>query len=241
MKNRNYILVAILFAIPQIASSQAAILAMIFGDKVASENFNLSLEVGVPFNSYSNIDNSRIKTGVNFGIGGNVKLSDNWFVSPNIYFLSKRNLYVNPHSLNTGNTGLDPLYSDMPVDISVGCTDLHVLIAYQPTGSNIRLGISPQVSFLGNSTATYDGDAGVFIHNIEEYTNKLDYGIMANVGYIFKKGNHGKGIHLNLRYYHGFNDIFTDNYMSGTNNASYFAIHFSLPFITEELAAKNLQ
>ena len=73
--------------------AQAALFAILFGDKVASGKFNISLELGGAFPNYSNISNTDLsKLGINFGIGGNLKLSENWFLSPNIYFLAKRNL-----------------------------------------------------------------------------------------------------------------------------------------------------
>jgi len=50
-KTRVFLIIATLtFSIGvQKAYSQAAILAVIFGDKVASEEFNLSLELGLEF------------------------------------------------------------------------------------------------------------------------------------------------------------------------------------------------
>ncbi|PQJ21642.1 hypothetical protein [Tenacibaculum sp. SG-28] len=75
-----------LFAAPSLVQGQAAILALIFGDKVASEKFNLSMEIGGNFNHYSSLDNyDRTKLGINFGIAGNVKVSERFYISPAIF------------------------------------------------------------------------------------------------------------------------------------------------------------
>ncbi|WP_194766289.1 porin family protein [Tamlana sp. I1] len=240
MKSLKSLIIFILLSLPQFSSSQAAILAMIFGDKVASENFNLSMEIGIPFNSFSNLENSKIKSGINFGIAGNIKLSDNWFVSPTAYFLSSRTATLSSASLNSDDAYLNTLYTGVPANYKLNYIDVNALIAYQPNGSNFRFGLSPQISFLNKAKATYEGAEGEFTQNIKSFTNKTDYGMIANLGYFFKAGHQGKGIIMNVRYYQGFSDVFKDSFASGTNRSSYFAVHLSLPFITDELAQKNL-
>ena len=241
MRTRILAILLAIFILPQALSAQAAILAMLFGDKVASENFNLSMEFGIPFNNFTNIDNSKSDRGINFGIAGNVKLSDNWFVSPSVYFLSKRNLELTEATPNTIDPNMNALFANTSADVSLAYTDVHLHLAYQPNNSNIRLGISPQVSFLGKANALYDGDLGSFDQDIKDFTNSTDYGVIGNIGYFFPAGHSGKGIHFNLRYYQGLTDVFKDELYSGSNESSYVAVHISLPFITEELAAKNLK
>jgi len=54
------IIAALIFTIGILKTySQAAILALIFGDKVASEEFNLSLELGWNFSSVSNFSDGK--------------------------------------------------------------------------------------------------------------------------------------------------------------------------------------
>ncbi|PNW25724.1 porin family protein [Formosa algae] len=239
MKKYSLFIFYLLFAIPQFTSAQAAIIAMIFGDKVASEKFNLSMEIGVPFNSFSNVDDLKIQNGVNFGIAGNLKLSENWYVSPTVYFLSKRTVLLKHTNLISDDAYLNGLYSDTSAKMRVGYTDVHVLFAYQPNDSNFRFGLSPQVSFLGKAKSTYSGSEGELEQSTTKFVNKTDYGVIANVGYFLRSAHEGKGIILNLRYYQGFTDVLKDNFASGTNKSSYVALHVSLPFLTDELAAKN--
>ena len=69
---------------PSEVEAQAGLIALVLGDKVATEKFNLSMELGSVWSSYSDVSGSkRNKPGLAFGIAGNVKLSEHWFLSPN--------------------------------------------------------------------------------------------------------------------------------------------------------------
>ncbi len=235
------VLCFLLMITSQTAFSQAAILAAIFGDKVASEKFNLSLELGVPFNNFSNIENLSSNSGINFGIAGNVKLSENWYISPTAYFLSKRTAKLESFTLNTNDSNLNALYQNVSADLLVKYIDVNAFVYYQFNNSGFRIGAAPQISFRQNASITYKGELGDFTQDVKPQINKTNYGALFNLGYYFKTGNKGKGLMLNLRYYQGFTDVFEDALFSGNNKSNYFSIHISLPFITEELAKKNLE
>ncbi|CDF79766.1 conserved hypothetical protein [Formosa agariphila KMM 3901] len=239
MKKYTTFIFIVLLAIPQFTNAQAAIIAMIFGDKVASEKFNLSMEIGVPFNSFSNVDNLKAKNGVNFGIAGNIQLNENWYISPTVYFLSKRTFKLEDTDLHSNDDYLNSLYTNTTAKTIISYTDVHVLFTYQLSDSNFRFGLSPQVSFLSKGRATYDGSEGELEQNIGGFVNKTDYGVIANVGYFLRSGHEGKGVIFNLRYYQGFTDVFKNDFQAGTNKSNYVALHVSLPFLTDELAAKN--
>jgi len=242
MKVKNIILVVIFFMFSHGIQGQAALFALIFGDKVASENFNISLEVGGTLPTYSNVantDNSNL--GINFGIGGNAKITDNWYISPQIYFLARRSLNLNSFSLNSGNQDLDAQFMNLPTQISINAIDIPILISYQTNNKKYRFSLAPQISFLQKSKAKFTSPTGEFTQELDGYTADLDYGIMADFGYILGKAHQGKGVHLHLRYYYGFKDVLTNQISTATNQLSYFSLHLSLPFITDELAAKNLE
>ncbi|MBB6463546.1 porin family protein [Flammeovirga kamogawensis] len=229
------------FFVNQQSYGQAAILALLFGDKVASENFNLSLELGSTYMGYSNLDNSKSsKLGINFGIGGNIKVADNWFISPNIYFLARRNAQFSSLSLDSGNPSLDANFQDVNASIDLNYIDIPIFFSYQTNNKKFRYSIGPQVSFLNSSKATYKGAEGDFVQSINSSTGNIDYGAVADFGYILGKAHKGKGIHLHLRYYYGMTDVFTDEISANDNRNSFLSLHLSLPFITDELAKKNL-
>ncbi len=220
--------------------AQAALFALLFGDKVASEKFNISLEIGGTFLGYSNIESSS-NMGINFGIGGNLKLSENWFLSPNIYFLAKRNFQLDEFSLNTGNSALDAQFVNAPTDISLSYIDIPIFISYQTNNKKYRFSLGPQFSLLQKSRALFSSTEGEFTQNFDGYTEDFDYGLMADVGYILGKAHKGKGVHVHVRYYYGFTDLLKDQINTLDNHSNYLSLHLSFPFITDELAEKNLQ
>jgi hypothetical protein len=219
--------------------SQAAILAIIFGDQVASEEFNLSLELGGNFSTVSNFTNMKRTNETNFGIGCNFKLSEHFYLSPSVFFLSKRKFKFTSYSLNTGNDNIDNEFMNKSGNGNFNYIDVPVLLWYEI--NKIRLGLGPQVSFLTKSNLVFNGEYGDFTQDLKNNTNNLDYGIMASVGYEFGKARKGKGIFIQARYYQGFADVYNDQISPQSNQGSYFSFHVSLPFITDELANKNLQ
>ncbi len=222
----------------QKAYSQAAILAIIFGDKVASEEFNLSLELGWNFSTVSNFTNIKRTNATNFGLGCNFKLSEKFYLSPSIFFLSKRKYNFSSYSLNTGVDNIDNEFMNKSGNGNLSYIDVPVLLWYEI--NKVRLGVGPQVSFLTSSNLVFNGDQGDFTQNIKDNTNNIDYGIVASVGYELGKARKGKGIFIQAKYYQGFADIYNDQINTQSNQGSYFSIHLSLPFITDELANKNL-
>lgn len=199
------------------------------------------MEAGLPFFSYTNTSDLGLSIGGQLGVGANAQLSENWYLSPSLYFLSIKSIKIPSLSLETGDPILDGYYQDASARLNMGATDLQLMLSYQPNNSNIRIGLSPQVSFARNANITYEGEYGSFKEDASDNINHIDYGAIANVGYFFRSANKGSGMIINLRYYQGFTDIFKNDFIDGDNIASYFSFHVSLPFITDELASKNFK
>lgn len=240
MKKLITTLSLVLFAVGA-SYAQAAIIAALFGDKVASEKFNLSMELGVPWSNFAEADDFESTNAINFGIAGNIKLSETWYLSPTAYFLSKRKVDIPSFSLNSTDDNLDAYFDNTPSSMTVAYTDVPIFVYYQPRQTNLRLGLAPQVSFRGSSNVVYEGEYGDFDQETKEFVGDVDYGALLSVGCFFKTAHKGKGIILSARYYNGFSDIFNEGFIPGENRSNYFSIHVSLPFITEELAQKNLE
>lgn len=223
------------------ANSQAALIAMIFGDKVASENFNLSMEIGPVFPMINNIPNSDgSKVGLNFGIAGNFKLSENWFLSPNAYFLARRNAQLTSLNPLSNDPDITSEFAGVEALVQLNYIDVPVFIHYQTSNKKYRLGVAPQISFLKGAEAIFSSSQGDFTEEVSSMVNATDFGMIYNITYVLGKAHKGRGIFVNLRYYHGFNDTFNDSFIAGNNRSNFFSIHFSLPFLTDELAAKNI-
>jgi hypothetical protein len=218
---------------------QAAILALLFGDKVASEEFNLSLEFGWNYSTISNFNEIKRTHATNFGLGCNFKLSNHFYLSPTVFFLSKRKLNFKSYSLNTGNENIDNEFMNKAGNANLSYIDVPVILWYEI--NKVRLGLGPQVSFLTNSNLVFSGDEGDFTQDITSNTSNIDYGILSSIGYELGKARKGKGIFIQARYYQGFADIYNDEISTALNKGSYFSVHISLPFITDALAKKNLE
>lgn len=234
------ILFSFLMLSPLITYSQAAIIAAIFGDKVASEKFNLSMEIGVPLTNYSNIEGNKPNLGINFGIAGNIKINDSWSVSPTAYFLAKRSFDIKSFSLESPDTHLNELYNNVPTTLELNYIQIPVFINYNIPNSKFRVGLAPQVSFKQNVDATFSSEIGKFEQAVGTRVNDIDYGVIVNLSYYLQYKRNGKGLYVSLRYNQGFTDVFKDSFIEGTNRNHYLSFNISLPFLTDELAKKNL-
>jgi len=246
MKKHTLIIGLLIFILhlsfTQQIKGQAAIVALIFGDQVASEKFNISMEAGGVFANYSNMpDTKRSRMGINFGIGANLQLSQNWYFSPQIYFVATRNVRFKTYSLDTGTPGLDAEFMNVPATLDLRYNEIPILFSFQSNNKKFRYSLGPQFSFLRKANATFVGEEGEFKQDFKSYVNKVDYGPVADVCYILGKALKGRGIFVHARYYYGLADIFNDKFSADVNRMGYFSLHLSLPFITDELAAKNLE
>jgi len=242
MNKKQFIAFLICLAVPTITiglSAQAAILAAIFGDKVASEKFNLSLELGFNYSEFSGVPDSNRKGAINFGIAGNIKLSEKFYLSPSAYFLSKREIALSGVSSDTGNPNIDGEYQDTNASLSMSYIDVPIILWYAL--DDWRFGLAPQISFRTGADIQFNGSDGDFTQNIKNRTDNLDYGIMFLLSYELGQARKGKGIFIQARYYTGFADVFDNSFYGGNNRTNYFAFHLAFPFITDELAKKNLE
>ena len=239
MKNLSLLVILCALLITPIqGNAQAALLGLIFGDKVASEDFNLSMEFGVNYSGISNFQNHQRAIETNFGTAGNIKLSDQFYLSPTVFFSSGRKLKLSNYSLTSGNNSLDQEFIDQKAEIRLDYIDVNIPLFYQI--SKFRFGIAPQVSFLTGADLKIENDFGAFDYDMKHEVNNLDYGLLSILSYELGTARKGKGLFLQLRYYQGFADIFKAP-VSPNNLNNYVSFHLSLPFITEELAKKNLQ
>ncbi len=235
MINKYLFSLVILLMTSNLVSGQAALLALIFGDKVASENFNLSMEIGGNFSHFSsleNFDGSRL--GINFGLSGNIKLSERFYLSPGIFFLGNRNIKFNNLSLQSPSPTLNENFDNVATELNMNYYDVPLLFSYLNNKGNFKYSLGPQFSFLKKSEMVYLGKQGEFTEDFGYNTKSNDFGIIADIGYIFKNFNGNKDMHIHARYYFGTHDIFKSNFSSAKNNCSYFSVILSFPFVKKD-------
>jgi hypothetical protein len=239
MKNRMFSKIAVLLLISigfvTKANSQAALLVLIFGDKAATEKFNFSIVGGLNMSGISNMPDNHSVLGPNFGLGINIKLSEKWFLKPEFKPLNPRGFKGNA-SLLTG-TIVDGPFANVPTERALNYIDIPVLIHYQII-DNILFGVGPQINFLRKAHEKFEGkNNAVYDQDIKEKLNTTDYGVTAAVTYQMITKRNGKGINVQLRYYQGLADVYKN---IGSNKNNTFSINFEFPFISDEIAKKNL-
>ncbi len=119
---KKIILIAFIF-FAQHTNAQAALFALLFGDKVASENFNIGMEFGIPYATISNADGTSSKTGITFGIAGNIKVNENWSVHPTAHFLSKGVGEFDELLPSSNDLELNAKFQNVPTELTLNYTE----------------------------------------------------------------------------------------------------------------------
>ena len=237
---RFLILILLLNLITQISSGQAALLVLILGDRVATENFYLSIDGGINLASFPGIDGSKLGAGVDFGLGTHIKLGEKWYLKPEFKPLAHKKA-----------NSVDPI-SAIPPDLSVDKTrltlnyiDVPVFLQYY-ISPKVFISAGPQVSFLTSvsqiSTGKLeDGRESTIKIETQSLFNTVNFSFPVEMGFTYKlvnkKSLSTRDIQIFLRYEYDFLEIFKDP-ETGSTLLSMFQLGLSLPFIKspEELA-----
>ena len=200
---------------------QAALLVLIFGEKVATENFYFSLKVGVNYSMITNHTEGNNRFGANFGLVNNIRLGDKWYLMPEFLPLSSKGLKNIP-VLTTGIRDLDSnLTYPESTDPKLSYLDIPVLVQYRLT-DRWHLALGPQVSFLTGAVDAYEAEPldGINVNteiDISEPFRGWDLGFAVDLTYVVSPPKGGKGMNLFLRYSRGFLDLLKDD----SNNQYY--------------------
>jgi hypothetical protein len=239
------IILMLFLAIPTAASyGQAALIVLILGDKVATEQFHLSIDGALNLSDLSGLDGSKMGAGVNFGLGTHIKLGDKWHLKPEFKPLSrKKATSVNPittipEELTGTKSKLTLNYIDVPVFLQYNISPQFYISA------------GPQISFLTSAYQFSTGD----LADGKESTIKIDakslfktvnFSFPVEAGYTLqlatKRSTSKMDLNIFVRYEYDFLEIFNDPAV-GSSKISLFQIGLSMPFIktAEELAqSKN--
>ena len=211
--------------------AQAALFVLIFGDKVASENFHLSLDVGLNVSQMSGFNDGKILVGLNFGLGTHIKLNDRWFLAPEFKPLSPKGArdVSNPIELPTEFEG-----SGSNSKIKLNYIEVPVLIQHRlPIGLYFSAG--PQFSFLSSASQQTEitltnGTVVDIEQDLKDDFKGFDWGFPVEIGYAWKDKRKGKGLDLRVRYAYGFNEVFEET-TSRSANHSTFQFMLTFPFV----------
>lgn len=236
------IFILVLFFSVQMAHSQAALIILILGDKVATEEFHLSMDAGMNISTYPGLNESERGIGVNFGLGTHIKLGEKWHLKPEFKPLSRKvaddiiSLTYVPDDLAGDKNRISLNYIDVPVFLQYNITP------------RIFVSAGPQVSFLTKATQLttgklQDGTESTIKINIKPLFNTVNFSFPVEAGYQIKLATKHStttmDINLFARYEYDFLEIFKD---AGVNSSriSLFQIGASVPFVkTAEELNKN--
>lgn len=217
--------------------AQAAILVLIFGDKVASENFHLSLDVGANGTFYSNAPGD-VKAGLNFGLGTHTKISDKFQLVAEFKMISDRSRSNTPRILPIPEFA-DSLISTSSTSWSVNNFDVPILVRYS-VSDKWHFSTGPMFSFRGRAEEITDvdltnGNTATFNQDVKDYFKPVSYNWSFEVVRSFGKVREGKGLDLRLRYNLSMSNVMSDQ-VSFESHADVLQFIVSIPFI--EVASK---
>lgn len=198
-----------------IASGQAALLVLIFGEKAATENFHFSLKIGMNYSIINGYDEGTNRIGGNFGLINNIKLTEKFSLTPEFLALSSRGIKDVPVLL-TGNPDLDDLLVDhSSTDRKLNYIDIPILIKYK-LSPRFSLSVGPQLSFLTGAKDIYKSTPleDVLLTtelDIKDALTSVDLAAAIDLTYIVVEPVNGKGVNLFIRFTQGFIDIAKDN------------------------------
>jgi len=194
---------------------QAALLVLIFGDKVATETFHFSLKVGLNYSMITNHTEGNNRLGANFGLVNNIRLGEKSYLMPEFIALSPRGLRNIP-VLTTGVEDLDSLllYPES-TDRKLSYLDLPILFQYRIT-ERWHVAAGPQFSILTGAVDAYAAEPieGIDVKteiDIKKAFRGWDLGFAVDLTYVVSKPKGGKGMNLFLRYSRGFLDLLQED------------------------------
>lgn len=231
------LLLVVSVLVPIKTNGQAALLVLLFGDKVASENFYFSLKAGANISNITDTEKSSFATGFNFGLLANIKLSDRFYLVPEFAPLSPKGA-KNILKHTTGSEDLDNLLANVDNSkIELNYIDIPIVLKYYPT-ETFNIGFGPYFSFLTSANNYYnfsaDGAGELEIYNkIESEFSNFDFGLLFEIAYApWRKGGLDE-LNFHARVSYGFLNIYSVDNDYNVNNIN-IQLFVSIPFMNTD-------
>ena len=189
-------------------ASAQVVIGMLFGDKLASDNFNIGFEIGMNLSTVSDLNGAAVTRGTLFGLFGSWRFSEHYHLFTGLLPLSAKGAKdADPIPLN--DPVLDPLIAAGKMERNLGYIDIPVLLQWaQHRDGGVRIGAGPQLGILLSANDRYaattpQGTPVVVENDIEKSVERFDAGIAFDAEYRIT----GLGIGIGLRYYQGLTDL----------------------------------
>jgi hypothetical protein len=202
---------ALLVAFPRPAHSQV-LLALLFGDKIASEKFHLGIDVGAQFSDQANLGGDEVRTTFAAGVVADYKLSDRLYLYGEIMGLSK----MGSNGLSpvpTGNSDLDTFLSGSDMAVQLQYISVPVLLKYGFSENRFLVGLGGEIGFLTGAKNSYSGSTNsvgdyTYSQDVKDLYNSTDAGFAFLLEYVLHRKLRPS---IQLQGYIGLTDILKDN------------------------------
>jgi hypothetical protein len=225
------VLMAFIVKPTQQVHAQAALFILIFGDKVATEKFHLSLDAGLNFTNLAGLDDGKMRLGVNFGLGTHFKINDRWHLAPEVKFLSRRGVTDVENPIPIPEEFEDV---DVKSDIRLNYIDVPILAQYK-FENGLYFSAGPQISFLTEARqitkiTSNNGNTLEVDQDVKDQFTGIDFSFPVEIAYGIKSIRGGKGVDFRLRYLYGFSEVFESETNLSANH-SVFQFFITFPFV----------
>jgi hypothetical protein len=219
----------------QQAHAQAALLVLLFGDDVASEDFFFSLKLGANVADVTDVEGGSTRVGLNFGLLATIKLGDQFYVVPEFSPMSFKGISDFPIT-TTGDPNLDALVgTDLTSSYRLNYIDLPVVVKYYPV-KTLAVGVGPYAGYLLLAERRIRGElssSGTPITLEEDVKGKLnrwDYGAVFELVYAPWRTGKTDFLNIHVRYALGLANL--EKASTGTTmKNSVFQFFVSFPFM----------
>ncbi len=217
---------------------QAALLVLLFGDKLASEKLHLSIDGAINSSYMTQMEQGKTYYGLNFGLGVHIKLNESWKLIPQFRPLSQKGMRnivpvtLPPGDFNNTNSYLKFNYFEFPI-----------MVRYK-ISSRLFAAAGPQISSLTSARQITEGTYGSenakadFDIDVKRYFNTIDYSVPIELGYLVhlstKKTTSVFNVILFARYCQGLKTVFKTNTTDKNPKFSTFQFGFCFPYVKEE-------
>jgi hypothetical protein len=224
------IIVLLLLGLSQPSKGQAAYIVLIFGDKIATENFHLTIEAGLNHSQMPGLEGSKGKFGIYYGMGIYMKINDKWAFTPEFKPFSYRGAEnvkpISPYDIDDATYNLALNYLDVPFLFQYKISPK----LFITTGPQVNLLLSAKQRGIGYVPGT-DRDIKIsesFYDKFEPVYFSWPAEIIFHIPDVIKT----QDIELKGRYSVSFNNVIADK-SYGSSHITMLQFILSIPFVKD--------
>lgn len=181
------------------------LIALVFGNKLNTDQLEFGLSVSPVLNNITNIQ-SKPRPGLDLGLYFNIKVGHNLFLHPEAIPKSAFGANGIP-TYPTGDASLDPFFSGGSVQRNIKAISVPLLVHYRIHGLWFAEA-GPQIDWLLKAKDVFkakdNGNDLSYTLNVKDQVTHFAFGLVGGVLYKLKKDN---GMGLGIRYCYGLTDI----------------------------------